>query len=88
MYWVKVVRGKCDYLSTRSAARAYGLECPAVPLRRLESSTTRGLNFSAGRDKVRVDLANDLVNLMYELCLQGLKKGTNFDIENPRSSLL
>ena len=31
-----------------------------------------------GRDKVLVDLATDLVDLMYELCLQCWKTGTNF----------
>ena len=41
-----------------------------------------------GRDKFPVDLANELVNLMYDLCLLCLKTGTSFYIENPRISLL
>ena len=40
------------------------------------------------RYKMRVDLANELVNLMCELSLQCWKTGTNFYIENPRNSLL
>ena len=37
---------------------------------------------------MRVDLANELVNLMYDLCLLSWETGTSFYIENPRSSLL
>ena len=37
-------------------------------------------------NKLRVDLANELVNLMYDLCLLCLKTGTNFYIENTHSS--
>ena len=41
-----------------------------------------------GRDKMRVDLANDLVNLTYELCLQCCKTNNNFYFEKTCSSLL
>ena len=40
-------------------------------------------NFT-GRVKLLLDLANDVVNLMYDLCLLGWKTGTNLYIENPR----
>ena len=70
---------------TFTSARRYDGKGPK-PLRSRERIL--GVPTLSGRDKLRVDLANELVDLMYDLCLLCRKTGTSFYIENPRSSLL
>ena len=70
---------------TFTSARRYDGKGPK-PIRSREH--VLGLPTLCGRDKLRVDLANKLVDLMYDLCLLCWKTGTSFYIDNPRSSLL
>ena len=70
---------------TFTSARRYDGKRPK-PLRSREHIL--GFPILCGRDKLRVDLANELVDLMYDLCLLCWKTSTSFYIENPRSSLL
>ena len=70
---------------TFTLARRYDGKGPK-PLRSREHIL--GFPTLSGRDQLRVDLANELVDLMYDLCLLCWKTGTSFYIENPRSSLL
>ena len=68
---------------TFTSARRHDGNGP-TPLR--SRAHVHGLPTLSRRDKLRVDIANDLIIFMYELWSQW-KTGTPFYIENPRSSL-